>query len=228
MGTGGLLDALPGPSSLDTLGAAAVYAVVFGFVFAECGLLIGFLLPGDTLLVAAGAAAASQPGRISLAAMAAGAFAAAVAGEAVGYLIGARAGPTLLRRRGRFLSPTTLDRAERLTDRYGSLAVLAARWVPWVRTFVPTLAGATRMSWSRFMLANVAGALCWAPTLVVIGYFAASIPALRPVALATAGAVVAASLVAGVVRWRRGARAQAGRGAGGSGDAEPPQPPPDR
>lgn len=202
MSTGGLVDALPDPSNLDTLGAAAIYAVVFGFLFAECGLLIGFLLPGDTLLVAAGAVAATQPERVSLAAMVAGAFVAAVTGEVVGYLIGARAGPTLLRRQTRLVSPTNLARARRLTDRYGSLAVLAARWIPWARTFVPTLAGAIGMPWPRFLLANVAGALCWVPTLVVVGYFAASIPALRPVALIAAALAVGLALVAGLVRWR--------------------------
>ncbi|HEY9391445.1 MAG TPA: DedA family protein [Mycobacteriales bacterium] len=202
MGAGDILDALPGPSSLHTLGAAAVYAVVFGFVFAECGLLVGFLLPGDTLLVAAGAVAATRPDRVSLVVLVAGAFAAAVVGEVVGYLVGARAGPTLLGRRRRILTPATLARAEQFTDRYGSLAVLGARWVPWVRTFVPALAGATAMPWARFLVANVVGALAWVPTLVVIGYFAASVPVLRPVALAVAGLAVATALVAGVVRWR--------------------------
>ncbi|HEX5495444.1 MAG TPA: DedA family protein [Mycobacteriales bacterium] len=215
------LGALPGPSSLHTLGAAAVYAVVFGFVFAECGLLVGFLLPGDTLLIAAGAVAATQPDRISLAAMAAGAFAAAVAGEVLGYLIGARAGPAVLRRRGGPLSPATLARAETLTDRYGSLAVLAARWIPWVRTFVPTLAGAIGMAWPRFLLANVAGALCWVPTLVLIGYFAASVPALRPVALVVAGAAVAGAAVAGAVRWRLAANRRDPPGKRGAGHRPP-------
>lgn len=203
MGTGGLLGALPGPSSLHTLGTAAIYAVVFGFVFVECGLLVGFLLPGDTLLFTAGVVAAG-PNRASVGWLVAGAVAAAVAGECLGYLIGARTGPALLRRAGRVANTDNLARAQRFTDRYGSLAVLAARWVPWVRTFVPMLAGMTRMPWPRFLAANVAGALGWVPVLVLAGYFAASVPALRHIGLAAAVATVVA-LVAGVVRYWRGA-----------------------
>lgn len=232
MGTGGLLDALPGPSSLHTLGTAAVYAVVFGFVFAECGLLVGFLLPGDTLLFTAGVVAAG-PGRASVGWLVTGAVAAAVAGECLGFLVGARTGPALLRRAGRVASPANLARAQQFTDRFGSLAVLAARWVPWVRTFVPMLAGMTRMPWPRFLAANVAGALGWVPVLVLAGYFAASLPALRHIGLAAVLAT-AVALLAGVVRyWRAAYRRRAHRDTAHRRDSDesptvPPKSDPDR
>ena len=188
---------------LTTLGTAAVYAVVIGFVFVECGLLVGFFLPGDTLLFAAGLVAADAARGVSLGWLVAGVLAAAIVGECVGYLLGARIGlPALRSRRGRVITPERVARAERFTERYGVLAVIAARWIPWVRTFAPLLAGATGMPWGRFMLANVVGALCWAPTLLVAGYLAASVPVLEHVSIAVAAVAIAATLVAGVVRWR--------------------------
>lgn len=203
---GGFLGALPGPSSLDTLGTAALYAVVLGFVFIECALLVGFLLPGDTLLVAAGVAAHSSH-KVSLGWLMAGVFVAAVAGEVVGYVIGARAGLALLQKRnGRVVNRRNIARAEEFSARYGVFAVIAARWIPWLRTFAPLLAGATRMPWPRFMVANVVGALCWGPLLILIGYLAASVPALRHVSLALAVVAVVVALVAGLLRYWRATR----------------------
>lgn len=223
MDTGGVIAALPGPSSLGTLGTAAVYAVVIGFVFVECGLLIGFLLPGDTLLVAAGVVAAQPAHGVSVGWLAAGVFVAAVSGEVLGYVIGARAGLPLLRRQnGRVVNSRNLARAEAFTARYGLFAIIAARWVPWVRTFAPVLAGATRMPWTRFLLANVVGAACWAPSLVLVGYFAASVPVLRHVSLLVAAAVTVIAVVAALRHHRRAARdrTHAGSGTGRCSDRQ--------
>jgi membrane-associated protein len=191
---------------LGTFGAVAVYAVVIGFVFVECALLVGFFLPGDTLLFAAGVVAADSSRGVSLPWLLAGVLAAAVGGECVGYLVGVRFGRSgLLRRRGgRVLTPANLARAERFADRYGVLAIIAARWVPWVRTFAPLLAGAARMPWPRFLLANAVGAVCWGPALLLLGYLAGDTPALRRASLLVAGLVVAASAIAGWLRWRHG------------------------
>src|SRR5215212_625815 len=168
---------MPDLADLDTLGTAAVYVVVIGLVFAECALLIGFFLPGDTLLFAGGLVAADAVRGVDLGWLLTGVLVAAIVGETVGYVIGARMGlPMLRRHRGRVLTPERVARAEKFTDRYGVLAIISARWIPWVRTFAPLLAGATGMPWPRFMLANVVGALCWAPTLLIGGYLAASVP----------------------------------------------------
>lgn len=188
---------------LDTLGAVAVYAVVIGFVFVECALLLGFFLPGDTLLFAGGLVAADAGRGVHLGWLVAGVFAAAVVGECVGYVLGARMGlPVLRRRNGRVLTPERVARAERFTERYGLLAVVAARWIPWVRTFAPLLAGATGMPFGRFMLANVVGALCWAPTLLVAGYLAASVPVLEHVSIGVAAVAIVATVAVGLHRWR--------------------------
>ena len=191
-------------ADLETLGTAAVYVVVIGFVFVECALLIGFFLPGDTLLFAGGLVAADAARGVDLGWLLTGVLAAAIIGEVVGYLIGARMGlPMLRRRRGRVITPERVARAEAFTERYGVLAIIAARWIPWVRTFAPLLAGATGMSWPKFMLANVVGALCWGPTLLLAGYLAASVPWVEHVSFAVAGVAIVATTVLGFVRWRR-------------------------
>jgi membrane-associated protein len=196
---------------LDALGAVAVYVVVIGFVFVECGLLIGFFLPGDTLLFAAGLVAADAARGVELGWLMAGVLVAAIVGETVGYVIGARMGlPVLRRHRGRVLTPERVARAERFTQRYGVLAIISARWIPWVRTFAPLLAGATGMTWPKFMLGNVVGALCWGPTLLLAGYLAASVPWVEHVSVAVAAVAIVATTVVGVVRWRASAKGAQG------------------
>ncbi len=202
----GALDLSP---DLSTLSATAVYTVVLILVFVESGLLVGFFLPGDTVLFAAGLVSADPRSGVSVWLLAGGAFVAAVAGDSVGYTTGSRLGRAWLVRRidhGR-LDRRHLDRADALVDRYGWWAVVAARWVPWVRTFTPIVAGTSRMPYRRFLPANVVGALAWAVGLTVIGHLAAATPALRFAAYAVAGTFVAASAVAGVVGRLRNRRA---------------------
>ncbi len=199
--------AAPAVGDLSTLTAGAVYLAVFGLVFAESGLLLGFFLPGDTVLFSAGLISAS-PGRgVSLGWVIAGVVVAAVSGDALGYAFGARAGPPLLRRRdGRVLNQANLTRARQFSDSYGLLAVVAARWVPWVRTFTPILAGVAGLPYPRFLAANVAGALVWGISLPVLGYLAAGLPGLRHATYVVAACFVAVSAVPGAMRWRRARR----------------------
>ena len=197
---------------LGALTAGAVYAVVLGFVFVESGLLVGFLLPGDTILFGAGLVSAEPGSGVDLALLVTGAFVAAVAGDSVGYLTGSRLGRGWLERRidaGR-LDARHLRRAERFYDRFGWWAVVAARWIPWVRTFTPILAGTSRMGYPRFVSANVVGALAWAVGLPVLGHVAASDPWVKGVSYAVAAVFVTGSLVAGVAGWVRSRRATAG------------------
>lgn len=208
---GAAWDLLPDLSpDLGSLTAGAVYAVVLGFVFVESGLLVGFLLPGDTILFGAGLVSAEPRSGVSLGLLVVGAFVAAVSGDSVGYATGSRLGRSWLDRRvasGR-LDPRHLRRAEQFYDRYGWWAVVAARWVPWVRTFIPILAGTSRMGYARFLSANVVGALAWAVGLPVLGHLAASSPWLRLASYAVAGTFVALSVAVGVAGWvrrRRGA-----------------------
>ena len=201
-----VLDVFPDLSpDLGALTASAVYAVVLGFVFVESGLLVGFFLPGDTILFGAGLVSAEPGSGVSLPLLAAGAFVAAVAGDSVGYTFGSRLGRGWLDRRvaGGRLDERHLRRAEAFYQRWGWWAVVVARWIPWVRTFTPVVAGTSRMPYGRFLSANVVGALAWAVGLTVLGHFAASQPALKHASYAVAGLFIVGSLVVGVVGWLR-------------------------
>jgi membrane-associated protein len=190
---------------LGGLTATLVYLVVFGFVFVESGLLIGFLLPGDSLLFAAGLVSAAEGSGVSLTVLVIGVLVAAVAGDSVGYAFGARLGRPWLERRaaGGRLDARHLRRAEAFYERFGWFAVVAARWIPWVRTFVPILAGAARMPYRRFLPANIVGAVIWGVGLLVIGHLAATEPTLRHTSYVVAGAFVATSLVLAVIGMAR-------------------------
>lgn len=189
---------------LATLSAGAAYALLAALVFAESGILLGFFLPGDTVLFAAGLLS-GRGGALSLLVLLPVVLVAAVSGDALGYATGRRAGPALFARHGRVLNPDTLLRAQRFYDRYGPLAVVAARWVPWVRTFTPLMAGAARMPYGRFLTANVAGAVTWGVSLLVLGHLAARAPGLRSSASYVAIGVVVVSTALAV---RQAARAR--------------------
>ena len=148
------LAGMPDLADLDALGAAAVYLVVIGFVFVECGLLVGFFLPGDTLLFAGGLVAADAVRGVELGWLMAGVLVAAIAGETSRLSArrpdgAAAAAPAAA---AGWSTPERVARAEAFTDRYGVLAIISARWIPWVRTFAPLLAGATRMTWPKFLV----------------------------------------------------------------------------
>jgi membrane-associated protein len=195
-------DWLAGLGDLQGLSATAVYITLFSLVFVESGLLVGFLLPGDSVLFAAGLLAAEPGSGLSLPLLAAGAFVAAVAGDATGYWTGRRFGrPWLLRRASR--AARHVERAERFYDRYGWWAVVVARFIPWVRTFTPILAGIARMPYPRFASANLVGAGAWGSGLVALGYVASSVPAVKWAAYAVAGTAILASIVVPLVGWVR-------------------------
>ncbi|MGZ4609856.1 MAG: DedA family protein [Actinomycetes bacterium] len=195
---------------LSGLTASAVYAVVLTLVFVESGLLVGFLLPGDTVLFAAGLLTASDRARVSLPLLAAGVFVAAVAGDSVGYAFGARLGrPWLAGRTARHrLDPRHLQRAEQFYARFGWTAVVAARWIPWLRTFVPILAGTARMPYPKFLAANVIGALTWGVGLLVVGHLSAAHSGLRNTSYAVAAVFVVATLGAATLGWWRQRRSR--------------------
>ncbi len=193
---------------LASLSAGAAYAVIVALVFCESGILLGFFLPGDTVLFAAGLSART----LSLPLLIALVLVAAVSGDAVGYATGRRAGPSVFEQReGRVLNPQTLERARNFYASSGPLAVVAARWIPWVRTFTPLLAGAAKMRYGRFLAANVVGALTWGAGLLVLGRLAASTPGISSGAGYVAAAVVALSFIGGCLQPRRSRRGRSGR-----------------
>jgi membrane-associated protein len=200
---------------LRGLTATAVYVTVIALVFVESGLLVGFFLPGDTVLFAAGLLTAEPGSAVSLPVLAAGVFLAAVAGDSVGYALGARLGrPWVVRRVGSGrISPRHLEQAERFYARFGWFAVVVARWIPWVRTFTPILAGTARMRYAAFLSANVVGALTWGVGLLVLGHLSAANAGLRSTSYVVAGAFVLGSFTYGAWAWRR--RRRSGEPSGG-------------
>ncbi len=145
-------------------------------VFAESGLLIGFFLPGDSLLFTAGAAAAGVLAKLhvtfNLWALLATVVVAAIAGDQVGYVIGRRAGPALFRRpESRLFSRDHLDRSHEFFERHGPKALVLARFVPIVRTFVPVVAGAGAMEYRTFVRFNVIGGVMWGVGITLLGYW---------------------------------------------------------
>ncbi len=190
---------------LASLSAGGVYLVLFVLVFVESGLLVGFALPGDTVLFTAGLLAAREGSQLSLPVLAIGTAVCAVAGDAVGYWTGRRFGrPWVERRAGR--AAKHLPRAEEFYRRWGISAVVLARFVPWVRTFAPIVAGAARMPYPRFLAANVVGALLWGSGLIVLGYVAHSVSWVRHAAYAVAAVSVLATIAMGVAGRRRRTR----------------------
>jgi membrane-associated protein len=158
---------------LVALVKAVGYIGIAAMVFAESGLLVGFFLPGDSLLFTAGFLASQ--GFMSIWILVPLAFAAAIVGDAVGYSIGKRAGRSLFQRTAStFFKPENLDRAEKFFDRHGGKTVVLARFLPIVRTFTPVVAGAGNMRYSRFVLFNVIGGLLWAVGVTLAGYFLGS------------------------------------------------------
>ena len=151
--------------------------LLFAIIFAESGLLVGFFLPGDSLLFTAGAVAAGvfqeQWGvSFNIWLILPGCFIAAVVGDQVGYLIGNRAGPRLFNRPdSRFFKQEYVLKGTEFFAKYGGRAIILARFVPIVRTFVPTIAGASNMHYSDFLRFNVIGGLLWAVGVTLLGYF---------------------------------------------------------
>ena len=142
-------------------------------VFAESGLLIGFFLPGDSLLFAAGLAASQ--GKFSLLVLILCVVAAAIIGDNVGYSIGRRAGPRLFKKKdGILFRQEYLEKAESFYEKHGGKTIILARFTPIVRTFAPMVAGASKMPRERFMFFNVLGGILWGAGMPLLGYFIGS------------------------------------------------------
>jgi membrane protein DedA with SNARE-associated domain len=161
---------------LTPLGPFALL-LLMAVAFAETGLLAGFILPADTLLVTAGVLVAAGtlqlPRWLSLVAV----TLAAVAGDQVAYLLGRRLGPKLHQgRASRFISPERVEASRALVDRHGAKAVVLSRFVPLARTLTPVLAGAVGMDRRRFLVCNVVGATTWAVVMSGGGYWLGATP----------------------------------------------------
>jgi membrane-associated protein len=157
---------------VNSIVASGGILVVALIIFAETGLLLGFFLPGDTLLVAAGIFASQHKSQLSLEVLLPIIAVAAIAGYEVGYIIGKRAGPRFFKRKGGLLfKQEYLERTEELTKKHGGKSILIARFIAVVRTIVPLVAGMGKMPRKKFVLYNVIGGTAWTSSIILAAYW---------------------------------------------------------
>lgn len=152
-------------------------AILVAIVFSETGLLVGFCLPGDSLLVISGFIASSPDGPLNIYSLLPWLCVAAVLGDTAGYCIGLKAGNALYNRpQSRWFRRDYLLKAKDFYERYGGITIVLARFMPFIRTFAPTVAGIAKMKYHRFLFFNVFGGVGWVCSMVLIGYFFGNIP----------------------------------------------------
>jgi membrane-associated protein len=177
------------------------YAILFLVLFCETGLVVTPILPGDSLLFAAGTFAAL--GSLEVVPLMVLLIVAAILGDAVNYSIGLYLGPKVLTGRYRFLKPEYLEKTQRFYEKYGGKTIVIARFVPIVRTFAPFLAGVGRMSYSRFAMYNISGAILWIVLLTMAGYLFGNIPIVRKNFTLVIFAIIIISILPAVIETVR-------------------------
>ncbi len=154
------------------------YLVIFAIVFAESGLLVGFFLPGDSLLFTVGVVAGA--GKLQVGTMIAMCAAASMLGDGSGFLLGSTLGYSLFKKpNSRIFRREYLDRTHAFYERHGGKTIIYAKFVPIIRTFAAFIAGVGRMHYSRFLAFNVFGAIGWVTLMVSLGYLLGGIPVVR-------------------------------------------------
>ena len=189
-------------AQLSSLAPFIFYLVVAAIVFIETGLLFGFFLPGDSILFSAGLVAAAH-GNINIVILVSAIFLAAFFGDQVGFVIGRVVGRPYLDKKKSPRVKRMISNAEDFYDKTGWWAVVAARFFPWIRTFVPPIAGAAKMNYYKFLSANALGALLWGVGITLAGFYAATLPWVKSSSYAIATFFIAASLISALVNYRR-------------------------
>ncbi len=200
-------------SMIAFIGLWKLYGVLFLILFAETGLVVTPFLPGDSLLFAAGALAAHPASPIHLPTLALLLIVAAILGDAVNYWVGHRLGPAVFRREdSKLLNKKHLLRAHAFYEKYGGKTIIIARFVPIVRTFAPFVAGIGVMSYPRFFIYNVIGAIAWVTVCMGAGYLMGGIEFVKTHFEIVILVIIAISLVPMIVEFllaRRRAKSEA-------------------
>jgi membrane-associated protein len=213
---------LPGwldPSNLiDAMGSWAILGIAL-IIFAECGILLGFFLPGDTLLFVSGLLIASAAGgdsgiHINLVLFIALVTLAAFVGNLVGYGIGRVVGPKVFHRKdAKFLKPEYVEKSAHFFDRYGAITVMLARFVPIVRTVATVMAGVSKMNAKLYALYSAIGGVVWVGLVTVAGYYLGQIDFIRDnvdlIFVLAVVAVVCASALPALWHWHQRRKAKA-------------------
>ena len=195
------------------------YLILFLIIFCETGLVVTPVLPGDSLLFAAGALAARPGNPLQAAWLFVLLSAAAILGDTVNYWIGHLVGPKVFHKENvRFLNKNHLESAHRFYERYGGITIIVARFMPFVRTFAPFVAGIGSMTYWRFLTYNVVGGVAWIAGFTFLGYFFGNIPSVKRNFTFVIMAIIIISVIPGFIhflRERRKAKSAPVRGEAG-------------
>jgi membrane-associated protein len=153
------------------------YLVLFAIVFAESGLLVGFFLPGDSLLFTVGVVAGA--GKLPVVWMIALLAVASIQGDGIGFFLGSTLGYSLFQKNSRIFRREYLDRTQKFYERHGGKTIIYAKFVPIIRTFAAFIGGVAKMSYTRFLTFNVVGAIGWVASMITLGYLLGNIPVIR-------------------------------------------------
>lgn len=190
---------------LNATGPFLIYLLMGLIIFVETGILVAFFLPGDSILFAAGLLAGSRDD-VNIVFLVFVIFLAAFIGDQVGYVLGRKYGRSYLERRNSERMNRMVARAEDFYAKYGWSAVILARFYPWIRTFMPPIAGIGKMNYYKFLAANALGALLWGVGITLLGYYAVSIPALKDSSRGIAAFFIALTIVLTVRNYIRARR----------------------
>ena len=179
-----------------------LYMLIGVIIFVETGILLGFFLPGDSILFSAGLVAAAH-GEVNIVILVSVIFIAAFFGDQIGFVLGRLVGRPYLERHNSPRIQSMIARSERFYEQTGWWAVVAARFFPWIRTFVPPIAGISKMNYYKFLSANALGALLWGVGITLAGYYAATLPWVKTSSYAIAAFFITASVVSSLVNYLR-------------------------
>ena len=188
------------------------YGMLFAIVFAETGLLIGFFLPGDSLLFTVGVVAGA--GDLNILGINLILIVAAIVGDAVGYSLGRKAGPRVFSRPdSKFFKQDHLLRTKAFYEKHGGKTIIYARFVPIVRTFAPFVAGVAQMPYSRFAAFNIFGGIGWVVLMTMSGFYLGNVPIIRRHFEKVVVGIVLVSVLPVVIEYLKSRRASAAKAA---------------
>ena len=190
---------------LDAAGPFFIYLFLGLLIFVETGILVAFFLPGDSILFAAGLVAATRDD-VNIVFLVFVIFLGAFIGDQFGYVLGRKYGRAYLERKDSPRIKKMVARAEAFYEKYGWSAVILARFYPWIRTFMPPIAGIGKMNYYKFLAANALGGLLWGVGITLLGYYAASIPALKDSSRAIAAFFIILTIVITIKNYIRARR----------------------
>jgi len=183
------------------------YVLLFAIIFAETGLVVTPFLPGDSLLFAVGALAATEGSPIKVVQVTLLLLVAAIVGDAVNYSIGKKLGPKVFERPdSRFLKQEHLKKTQRFYEKHGGKTIVIARFVPIVRTFAPFVAGIGQMQYRRFALFNVTGGIAWVVGFIGAGYLFGNLPIVKQNFHIVIVGIIVLSVLPAVIEWWRARR----------------------